>query len=510
MSPASTPQQRRFAGAVRPDQRDRLARRDRERDRVEQRLARRRAPRATCVSTTAVIARSSERWRSSIARKNGAPTSAVRMPIGTSAGAAMVRAQVSAASSRMAPRQTEAGSSRRWPGPITSRNRCGTTMPTKPITPANGDGRPGHRRHQHDRDAASAARPRRPCGTPRPRPAPAGRARARSTGMATSMATPGTAPGSRALVQVAPLSEPSSQNVMSRNCRSSAMKTSSRCRHWRARRSQARPAGRSRSRCGSRASRCDRGWWSSPASRRRRRAAGLRTACWRPAGQHAVADHDGRRGGKRAAARNADQRRIGERVAKQPLHDGAARRQQRADHARRSRSAAAGSTTAPADRGRALPDRRRRPQGRARPAGGPAECRRRRSSRRRSRPRAAISRSKTMTVPARSARPPMPRRCRPRRCSDGHCRASRRRARPSRSDGSGSASGRDRARSRDRAPRARCAARSRADRVPPWRRTPALPPPASRERRMREHGRRPSSDACRRAPSPAPRRAWRR
>ena len=44
--------------------------------------------------------------RSSSERKNGAPIAAVTMPIGSSAGAAMMRAKVSAASSRIAPRHT--------------------------------------------------------------------------------------------------------------------------------------------------------------------------------------------------------------------------------------------------------------------------------------------------------------------------------------------------------------------------------------------------------------------
>ena len=57
------------------------------------------------------------------------------MPIGISAGATMVRASVSAPTSRMAPSRAEAGSSSRCAGPITSRSRCGTTMPTKPTTP---------------------------------------------------------------------------------------------------------------------------------------------------------------------------------------------------------------------------------------------------------------------------------------------------------------------------------------------------------------------------------------
>ena len=57
------------------------------------------------------------------------------MPIGISAGATIVRASVSAPTSSTAPNSIEAGSSSRCAGPITSRSRCGTTMPTKPTTP---------------------------------------------------------------------------------------------------------------------------------------------------------------------------------------------------------------------------------------------------------------------------------------------------------------------------------------------------------------------------------------
>ena len=52
----------------------------------------------------------------------------------------------------------------------------------------------------------------------------------------------------------------------------------------------------------------------------------------RHARDDAVADHDGERRGEAGAGRDAGQHRIGERVAEQALHHGAAGREQRADH----------------------------------------------------------------------------------------------------------------------------------------------------------------------------------
>ena len=49
-------------------------------------------------------------WRSNIHRKNGAPSVAVTMPIGSSAGATTTRLIASATRSRLAPRSAEAGS----------------------------------------------------------------------------------------------------------------------------------------------------------------------------------------------------------------------------------------------------------------------------------------------------------------------------------------------------------------------------------------------------------------
>ena len=145
------PQQRRFAGAVGSDQGDDFAGFDRERDAVEDIAAV--DPyhglggfdqRAHKVAT--------DRCRSNKARKNGAPIAAVMMPIGTSAGAASTRAAVSAQSSRAPPSSIDAGSSRRWAGPTRSRNRCGTTMPTKPIDARDRHRRAGRRRNDDDRE----------------------------------------------------------------------------------------------------------------------------------------------------------------------------------------------------------------------------------------------------------------------------------------------------------------------------------------------------------------------
>lgn len=108
------PQQCRFAGAVRSDNGDGLAAMNPCTDAIEQR----RMPdlHADRIGFDQRWARGrhdaiSFRCRNRMNRKNGAPSAAVRIPIGTSAGAASTRAMVSASMRRMAPRQTEAGSS---------------------------------------------------------------------------------------------------------------------------------------------------------------------------------------------------------------------------------------------------------------------------------------------------------------------------------------------------------------------------------------------------------------
>src|SRR6266568_4232917 len=65
----------------------------------------------------------------------GTPIVAVRTPTGSSAGAATVRASVSARASRPPPRHAQSGSSAPWRWMPESRSRWGTTSPTKPIEP---------------------------------------------------------------------------------------------------------------------------------------------------------------------------------------------------------------------------------------------------------------------------------------------------------------------------------------------------------------------------------------
>src|SRR5690606_13841149 len=67
------------------------------------------------------------RVRRSSDRNTGAPISAVRTPRGISAGAAIVRAARSPATSTTAPASALAGTRTRWPGPAMSRMRCGTS-----------------------------------------------------------------------------------------------------------------------------------------------------------------------------------------------------------------------------------------------------------------------------------------------------------------------------------------------------------------------------------------------
>src|SRR5215472_9131338 len=68
-------------------------------------------------------------------RSTGTPIIAVSTPTGSSAGAATVRASVSASASRLPPRQAASGMSSAWRCTPESRRRCGTTSPTKPIAP---------------------------------------------------------------------------------------------------------------------------------------------------------------------------------------------------------------------------------------------------------------------------------------------------------------------------------------------------------------------------------------
>ena len=91
--------------------------------------------------------------RSSSERKNGAPIAAVTMPIGSSAGAAMTRAKVSATSSRIAPRHKR----RRQQQPVARADHQPQQMRHHDADEADHardrHRRAGRRRHQHDRDA---------------------------------------------------------------------------------------------------------------------------------------------------------------------------------------------------------------------------------------------------------------------------------------------------------------------------------------------------------------------
>src|SRR6266498_6099342 len=73
---------------------------------------------------------------------SGAPSAAVTAPIGSSAGANEVRANASAATSNAAPESAETGSRTRWSLPAAARAACGTSSPTKPITPAKATAAP--------------------------------------------------------------------------------------------------------------------------------------------------------------------------------------------------------------------------------------------------------------------------------------------------------------------------------------------------------------------------------
>src|SRR5882672_1851790 len=217
-------QQGRFSGAVRAHNGNGLACRNGEIDMAEQRCASGTGMDCFCLDQSR-HSPTNARWRSKRNRKNGAPRIAVTMPTGNSAGAANVRANVSATSRTSAPKQAVAGNRKRWPGPISRRNRCGTTMPTKPMTPDTETAAP----------AASATNTMAVClrrstampmwkasaspSTNRSRP------RAVKAMESKSAVTKGAI--AQTFGQVAPASEPNVQNVMSRNCRSSARKTRS-------------------------------------------------------------------------------------------------------------------------------------------------------------------------------------------------------------------------------------------------------------------------------------------
>src|SRR5439155_8283316 len=126
-------EERRLAGAVRTHERDELAAADRETDVVQDR--------APAVARAHMLRRQlghtitwRERTRSS--RKNGAPTSPVITPTGSSAGEMSVRAPRSASTRAIAPAGRLASTRRRCVAPTTKRSACGITRPTNPMSPA--------------------------------------------------------------------------------------------------------------------------------------------------------------------------------------------------------------------------------------------------------------------------------------------------------------------------------------------------------------------------------------
>src|SRR5205814_10413065 len=130
--PERRPQQRRFAAAVGPEQPVKFARPYLERHGAE------RVARGARVSAREVRDGDNQLTVHRRSRKanRGTPRSAVTMPTGSSRGATMVRATVSAAPRRIPPVRNAVGKSVWWSRPHRRRQTCGTISPTKPITPA--------------------------------------------------------------------------------------------------------------------------------------------------------------------------------------------------------------------------------------------------------------------------------------------------------------------------------------------------------------------------------------
>src|SRR6516165_2529555 len=124
-------EQRGFAAAIRPEQRQYLARR--------QRYIEIAPDQAVAVADgKAAPFELHDQVRETLASsqmKNGVPTRAVRIPSGISI-AATVRASVSITSRKPPPINAAAGTSRAKSGPTRERAMCGTTRPTQPIMPA--------------------------------------------------------------------------------------------------------------------------------------------------------------------------------------------------------------------------------------------------------------------------------------------------------------------------------------------------------------------------------------
>src|SRR5690606_38645774 len=175
------PEERRFPGPVRPeDRRDRAGRHDQV-DAVERAAGRAGIPVAEPRRLEDRVPHSGLRIRRTT--KTGTPTSAVTTPTGSSAGAAIVLAMVSATRRNAPPAKIDAGSRSRWSLPQRSRIAWGTISPTKPITPATATAAPT--RNDATRKAVTLTRstgaPRKSAGSSPSASRSSGRARARRT-----------------------------------------------------------------------------------------------------------------------------------------------------------------------------------------------------------------------------------------------------------------------------------------------------------------------------------------
>src|SRR5262249_47623058 len=121
-----------LAGAVRPEQAEDFARADLERDAASDHMAA-----ITDVEVAGCkphVQLQLRRPRASSHRKNGAPSTAVSMPIGVSTRARL-RPRVSTTSMKVAPSNMAAGSRRSKFGPTSMRAMCGIIKPPQPMTP---------------------------------------------------------------------------------------------------------------------------------------------------------------------------------------------------------------------------------------------------------------------------------------------------------------------------------------------------------------------------------------
>ena len=172
-------QQRRLAGAVRADDDDR-ARRAGASSVTSDRTVR---PPSVTARFSADEHVRDPRARGGAAAARGR-TARRRAPSGCRSAARPARRRcaqaMSAASSSTAPSSALAGSSARCVGPIASRSRCGTTMPTKPMTPETRDGCADGAGDRERWRRASASRSARRDGRPPPRRAAARRGRGES------------------------------------------------------------------------------------------------------------------------------------------------------------------------------------------------------------------------------------------------------------------------------------------------------------------------------------------